>query len=124
MGEITNKGIAAFIAAADQTDHEGYGVTLSGDTVAVAEAANADVVGVITDGAEVDDYTSVALLGACAGSIHFKAGGAITAGKKLMLKADGTWDNALTGVCGGRALEDAAKDELFRGCPLTPHAIA
>jgi len=124
MSEVKRRGLAAFIAAADQSDKEGYCVTLSGDDVTVAAAADANVIGVITEGGEIEDFTDVALLGAYDGTCHFKAGGAITAGNRLMLKADGTVDCAGTGLCVGIALENAVADELFEGQPRTPVTIA
>jgi len=124
MSEVKTRGLAAFVAAADQSDNEGYLATLSGGKVTVAAAADANVVGVITEGGEADENTDVALLGAFDGTCHFKAGGAITQGSRLMLMADGTVDCSGTGLCVGIALEDAVTDELFEAAPRTPVTIA
>lgn len=124
MGEVKTRGIVRYIAAADQTKKVGYAVTLSGDTLTVATAADANIIGVILDGGEKDDYTDIALLGAYDGTLRLKAGDNITAGKRVMLKADGTWDCAVTGLACGIALESAVTDELFEAAPRTPVTIA
>lgn len=124
MAERKTRGIAAFTAAADQTGKAGYAVTLSAAGVAVATGATDNVVGVILDGGEAGAKSDVALLGAYDGTLAFKAGGVITAGSRLMLKADGTVDCAATGLCIGVALESAVADELFEGAPRSPVTIA
>jgi len=124
MAERKIRGIAAFTAAADQTGKEGYCVTLNASGVAVATGATDAVAGVILDGGESGKKSDVALLGSFDGTLTFKAGGAITAGSRLMLKADGTVDCAATGLCVGVAIEAAALGELFEGAPLTPVTYA
>jgi hypothetical protein len=124
MGEIRPKGILPFTAAADQQLLEGYGVTLSSAGVAVATGATDNVIGVITEGGDIGEQTDVASFGACDRTVHFKAGGAITKGSRLMLMADGTWDCSATGLCCGIASEAAVAGELFEGIPRTPVTIA
>jgi len=122
MGVKKVNGLANFTAAADQSAKEGYCATLGAAGLAVATGATDVVVGVITEGGASD--SDVALFGAFNGTVDFKAGGAITKGSRLMLKADGTVDCAGTGLCVGMALEDAVAGELFEGAPRTPVTVA
>ncbi len=120
MAQIKTRGIVALTAAADQTGNEGYCVVLGATGVTVATGAADKVIGVITEGDVSGGKSDVAVFGAIDGTAHFKAGGAVTAGSRLMLKADGTVDCAATGLCVGVALDAAATGELFEGAPLTP----
>lgn len=122
MGVRNTRGLKRFTAAADQSAKEGYLVTLSASGVAVATGAADKVVGVITEGGETE--SDIALLGAIEGTVDMKAGGAITAGAKLMLMATGAVDASATGVCVGIAMEAAVSGELFEAAPLTPVTVS
>lgn len=124
MGVVKTRGLAQFTAVADQSGKEGYGVTLAAAGVSIATGATDNVIGVITEGGELAGGTDVALFGAIDGTVRCKAGGAITAGSRVMLKADGTFDCAATGLCCGVALEAAAVGELFEVAPRTPVTIS
>lgn len=122
MGKVKTRGLARFAAAADQSDNEGYSVTLGSSGVTVAASATDNVVGVITEGGE--EYSDIALFGAFDGTCRFKAGGTITKGSRIMLKSDGTVDCSATGLCVGVALEAAVATELFEAALRTPVTIS
>ena len=127
MAEIRTKGIINLPATGQLPGSEGKLVTLGASGLTLVAAANAVPFGVVleppAEGVE-RPAADVAILGAFAGTVHFKAGTAITRGARLMQRADGTVGAAATGVCVGVAVEDAAVDELFEGAPLAPFTVS
>jgi len=124
MAERKTRGIASFRSAEDLTGKEGRCVKLGASGLEAVKATTDEPVGVVLDGGAEGEMTDVALLGAFDGTLAFKAGGAIAAGKRLMMQADGAVDDTAAGLSVGIALEDAAEDELFEGAPRTPVTVA
>lgn len=94
MQRKTNS-VRSLTPAADYTNYEGYGVTLSvvnGVTVATLSAsATVPIDGIILEGGTVAQGVSVAILGAYSGELDVKLNGAVTDGDKICQAADGSF---------------------------------
>jgi len=88
-------GVRSIQPAADYTNYEGYGVTLSvvnGVTIATLSAsATVPIDGIILEGGTVAQGVSVAIIGAFSGECDVKLNGAVTDGDKICQAADGTF---------------------------------
>lgn len=126
MGQIKTNAIISLKPTADHSAKEGFFVKNSSGDAALVSVATDIPLGVILDGEDTSGRDSVAIAGGYSGTCHVKAGGAISKGNFLQLAADGTViadDGATAGrVLVGRALEDAAADELCEAVIFVPVA--
>jgi hypothetical protein len=116
-------GLVQLTPAADYTNHEGYGMTWTGDVCTVSASATTQIRGVIVVGGTVAQGVTLAVLGATNGAINFKLGGAVTRGDKLCQHTDGTFiTDAGTGARVMVAIADQSgvAGDLIRGYPITP----
>ena len=107
--------IATFTPAADQTDKEGYGVTLTDGVATLGASATVPHKGVILQGSPTTGKSTVALLG-CHEPVPIKLSGTVTKGDFLQQGADGTYlvDAGSGGrVVGAIALEDGISDDII-----------
>jgi len=112
-------------AGTDLTGSEGKFVKMvDGAAVPVTVATDAPLGVVLEPSTSESPEVSVAVPGGFSGTLHMKAGGAIAAGSRLFLKADGSVVAAASGLCVGVAVESAQQDELFEAVMSTPATIS
>ncbi len=129
MSALTTRtnGIIPLTPAADQTAKLGYAVDVSGDTATVSSSATTAVLGLILEGGDTDEQSSVGILGAICGTVRLKASGTITKGARVQQAADGTVvTDAGSGsrVVIGVALEDAVSGDLFEVATHVPLSLS
>ena len=121
MAKIKDNALVSVkVASGNLTEAEGKLVTLGATGAALCADAEVPAAGVVTEGDDGSGDVGVAILGAYSGTVHFKAGGAVTEGSRLIQNADGTVQNGTAGIIVGVALESAVAGELFEGAPITP----
>jgi hypothetical protein len=123
--------IVAATPAATMVDKEGYGVTLSSVsgvlTATIGASATVIATGIILEGAATTGKASIGIIGALAGPVRVKLGGAVSAGAALCQHTDGSW--VTDPASGGRvksfiALEDGASGQLIEAANLTPVSLS
>jgi hypothetical protein len=117
--------VIPLVAAADQTDKEGYFVEIASNTTAsICNSATDAPFGVILDGAAAAKTSSIGVLGGLAGTVRVKLGANITnLATMLQLRADGTaGPDAGTGarVLVGRPCELGSTDEKIEAVVFNP----
>lgn len=122
-------GIDIFIPASDFTSKEGYGVTISGGTATQSASATVVVHGIIVVGGTVAEKATIAIPGACSGSVDFKLSGTVTRGDRLIQAADGTFVAIVgTGSSGnvivGISNKAGVSGDLCPGFLLSPRIVA
>ena len=111
--------------AADYSAKTGYLVGLAGGTATVSASGTVPVDGVIVEGGkDINSKVTVAVLGAVAGTLRMKAGGAITNGDRVAQNTDGTVITdpgpGTARVVVGIALEDGVSGDLIEVAPVAP----
>ena len=127
MSSLLARGnvIVPFTPSATHVDKEGYLVDLASETATISSSATTPAKGVILEGKATTGKSSIGLLGAIAGTVYLRAGGAITKGAEVQQSTDGTVvTDAGSGsrVIVGVALETAASGQLFECAVRTPVA--
>lgn len=132
MSKAREDAIVAFTPAADYSAKAGYLVDLASETATISTSATTPAKGVIVEGNETtagyaSEKVAVAILGAVAGSLYMRAGGAITKGDQVCQNTDGTiitdaGTGARTAV--GIALETGVSGENISVAPITPRIYA
>jgi hypothetical protein len=111
----------------DFTDKEGYLVKENAGALALNDSAVAAARGVILEGADDDEQSSIGILGAFAGTVRVKLGGAVAKYNLLQQKNDGTVEvDAAAGarVLVGIALEAGAAGDLIEAALFAPRLAA
>lgn len=125
--KVRDNAIIHLTPAADYTEREGYGVTISGDTATLGASATTVAPGIITEGGTVAQGVSVAILGAAKGTVAAKLSGTVTKGARLQQHTDGSW--VTDAGSGGRvlslvALESGVSGDLIECAPITPVSLS
>jgi hypothetical protein len=124
---LRDAAIIALTAAADYSAGRGKSVTISGDTATLSASATVHARGIILEGATSGKQVTVAILGACAGTVPAKLSGTVTKGDKMQQHTDGTWiTDAATGarVVSLVALESGVSGDIIEAAMLTPITLS
>ncbi|MFA6289934.1 MAG: hypothetical protein WC661_21330 [Opitutaceae bacterium] len=126
---VKNNALVSLTPTADHSEKEGFFIKLAGITAALVTAATDLPFGVIVDGEPVTGKDSVAVGAAYPGIVTVKLGavpGAVVAGSRLQLNADGTVKldtGAGARVLVAIAIEAGAADELIQAVLIKPVVI-
>lgn len=130
MSSLYSRGnaIVPFTPSASQAGLEGYLVDLAGDVATVSASAAVPAKGVILDGQDVNDQSSIGILGGLAAPVKLRAGGNIAKGAEVQQNNDGTVitdaGNGNARLIVGVALEAAIAGQLFSAVTHKPIARA
>ena len=109
-------------ASADMS--KGTVVKLDGENIVACTASDADAIGVIMDDVNAGDSVAVALLGIANHTIGILASGAISAGAKVCLDANGKAKAGTSGICIGIALNAGYANGIVEVAHRAPQTLA
>jgi hypothetical protein len=127
MEIVRDKALIPLTPAADHSEKAGYFCEIdSSGEAAVVSAADTLPLGVIVEGQDTDGLDTVACHN-FGGTVPVKLEGAVSAGDRLELTADGdVIEDSGSGarVIVGQALEDGAATELIEAALISPIALS